>query len=268
MNLLRNLLLQTTLSCLTVFSSLNAFEIDRVIVSTNNDPKYIQFWPLVASLWQEMGIRPTLALIADENCPIDTSIGDVIRFDPLPGIEESLQAQVIRLLLPVYFPEDHCLISDIDMLPVSRSYFVDGAAECPDEAFLVYRDNAEGYASKRYPMCYVAAKGSIFNSIFEISSPDEIAVKIHEWNEFGLGWNTDELLLYIFAQEWERKGGRIVRLGHQVGPRLDRGNWDINDNTLKNIANYVDCHCPRPYSANRVSIDLIVEAVRNQMQKQ
>lgn len=250
------------ISLLIFFSSLNALELKRVILSTNNNPNYIEFWPVVAPLWTAMGLRPTLALIANEDCIVDTSLGDVIRFAPLPDIPEPLQAQVIRLFLPSLFPDEGCLISDIDMLPISRAYFLEGADRCPDDGFLVYRDGAEGYGGLKFPMCYVAARGKIFSEIFQVSQAEEIPEQIREWAARGYGWNTDEVMLYISATAWEKRGGKLVRLGHETTGRLDRGNWKMDISSIS-ISEYIDCHCPRPYSAYQDSIDPIVQAIQN-----
>lgn len=250
-----------------IAGTLDGFELQRVILATNNNPNYIQFWPIVAPLWQAMGIRPTLALIADEDCHIDTSLGDVVRFAPLPDVAESTQAQAIRLLLPALFPEDVCILSDIDMLPVSRSYFVEGAAHCPDDAFLVYRDCAHGCGYPHYPMCYNAAKGKVFASIFGISSLEEIPAKLSTWGAYGLGWNTDELLLYHFLKEWELAGGSVVRLGHGVGPRIDRLWWPEDPEAI-DVAHYIDCHCPRPYECYAEPINKIAEAILAQLSEE
>jgi len=254
----------TSFLCLVFFSTLDALELKRVILSTNNNPLYLEFWPVVAPLWEARGLRPTLALIADENCPIDTSLGDVIRFPPLPDVPEPLQAQVIRLFLPSLFPEEGCLISDIDMLPISPSYFKEGASGCPEEGFLVYRDGAEGYDGMKFPMCYVAAKGRVFSDIFQVFSLEEISERIREWARQGYGWNTDEVMLYRSAIAWEKNGGLIVRLGHGAGGRLDRGNWQTDISSIR-ISDYIDCHCPRPYSDYQDSIDPIVEAIQKQI---
>ena len=145
---------------------LQSLELTRVILATNKNIEYSQFWPVVAPIWEAMGIRPTLALIAEDDFEVDTTIGDVIRFKPRKDIPEAMQAQCIRLLLPTLFPNDVCIISDIDMLPVSRSYFVEGAAHCPSGSFLIYRDKA---IPNNYPMCYVAGEGAVFSSIFGVS---------------------------------------------------------------------------------------------------
>lgn len=249
--------------CLIILP-LNAIELKRVILSTNDDPLYVEFWPIVAPLWAKMGLRPTLAFVANEDSPIDTSLGDVIRFAPLPDVPESLQAQVIRLFLPILFPEDGCLISDIDMLPISRTYFEEGASHCPENGFLAYRNKAPGYeGGGKYPMCYLAAKGHVFQSIFGISQKNQIAELIRSWAKAGQGWYTDELMVYAYAKKWEEKGGKVVRLNHGIGPRLDRIRWDVDFNAL-DLSEYIDCHCPRPYSLYRETIDLVIDAIQKQ----
>src|SRR5579872_2110798 len=107
------------LFCVILSSSLGSLELKRVILSTDKNPFYSEFWPIVAPIWAKMGFIPTLALIAEDDASIDTSLGDVIRFQPLPDVPLSLQAQAIRLILPVLFPEDGCILSDIDMIPIS-----------------------------------------------------------------------------------------------------------------------------------------------------
>jgi hypothetical protein len=236
-------------------------EVTRVILSADSKPFYKEFWPIVAPLYSAMGFRPTLAFIAPAGESIDATLGDVIRFDPMPDIPESLQAQAIRLLLPALFPEEGCFISDIDMILISRDYIADHAASCPDDAFLIYRDKAEGYLGGKYPMCYVAAKGYVFASVFNVRSKEQIPSILRSWANLGLGWNTDEYALYFFTHEWERYGGRVVRLGHEVTGRLDRANWNLDFDRL-DLSRYIDCHCPRPYSAHRASIDRIAAAVR------
>lgn len=243
-----------------LLSNLCAMKIDRVILATNDDPKYIAFWNIAAPLWKSMGYQPTLALIAKKDCFIDLSLGDVIRLDPLPGISEALQTQVVRLFLPGLFPEDVCLISDIDMLPISRSYFAAGVAPYSEDQFVVYRDRAYADYERRYPMCYVAAKGSVFGEIFQTHSLADIQERMIEWHRMDYGWDTDELMMYQTLMDWEKKGGNIVRLGHGVFGRLDRASWGGNYEGI-DLDGYVDCHCPRPYFSYRQSIDQIAAAV-------
>lgn len=246
-------------------SFLSSMEIQRVILGSDTNPLYIEFWPIIAPIWKKMGFQPTLALIAEEDYVIDESLGDVIRVNPLPDIPTSLQAQVIRLFLPALFPDDVCLISDMDMIPVSKSYFVDGAKPCPDDAFLVYRDLALPLYEQQFPMCYVAAKGSLFGSIFDIFSYEDILERIIESYYYRLGWTTDQRILYATLLAWEKQGGHLFRLGHEVGPRIDRLYWNHYFYNL-DVTPYIDCHCPRPYHVYHQSIDLIVKKIYEQLE--
>jgi len=214
-----------------------------------------------------MGLEPTLALIAHEGVEVDETLGDVVRFEPIAGMNESTQAQAIRLLLPTLFPNDGCLISDIDMIPVSRSYYIDGAAGSPDDAFLIYRDRAYMSHEKITPMCYVAAEGQVFASVFGVTDYDQIADKLLEWNSLGLGWNTDEIMLYKLVAEWEAQGNKVHRLGQGVGARLDRM-WWRDSVTPQDMRQFIDCHCPRPYCINTGSIDCITDAIRTMWREQ
>ncbi len=251
-------LLPLSLFCFAA-ASLIGFPIHRAIVSADDNPLYLDFWPLVAKTWKAIGIQPTLALIAEEGCPIDASLGDVVRFDPIPGISKAMQAQVYRLFLPCLFPEEVCLISDIDMIPVSKSYFVEGAACCPEEAFLIYRDAA--LPPPQYPMCYVAGKGRVFSAIFQVAHPDQFPARLRAWKMEEDSWYADQVLLFRAVNSWELfEGGEVVRLGHGVGPRLDRPEWK-QVFSPEELEAAIDCHCARPYSQFKESIDRIAEYV-------
>src|SRR3990172_6476994 len=84
-------------------------KITRVILSTDVNPDYYQFWPVVARAWREIiGIKPTLVFINGPNVEINKQLGDVIQFEPIEGISTSFQAQTIRLLIPALYPDDVC----------------------------------------------------------------------------------------------------------------------------------------------------------------
>jgi hypothetical protein len=236
--------------------SFQSLELNRVILSTDENPLYIEFWPVVAKAWNAMGIRPTLALISEHDC-VDPTIGDVIRFDPIPGFSTAMQAQVYRLFLPALFPEEGCIISDIDMIPISKEYFVNNARLCPNNTFLIYRDEAIPKEYKEYPMCYLAAKGKIFGSIFRVTNPVDFVDRLRECRAIHDAFNTDQVVLYRWINQWELEGGEVMKLGHTVTHRLDRSDW--RNWQPGEIECAIDAHCPRPYLQYKDSIDYIVQ---------
>ncbi len=53
---------------------INALRLSRVILATDANSDYIEFWPIVAKAWKEIvGVKPTLALIAHKDVYIDES---------------------------------------------------------------------------------------------------------------------------------------------------------------------------------------------------
>lgn len=245
-------------------SVIYGLKIDRVILSTNNNPMYIEFWPSISKAWTKLiGIRPTLALIADKSVEIDETLGDVIRFEPIEGIPTSFQAQVIRLLLPAYFEDEVSILSDIDMLPINKEYFTNSASHVPDDCFVVYRDgfySRHGYNTV-YPICYVAAKGKTFKEVFKIKDIKDIPQIIKEWyanaepHPVAFGWICDERMLFEYLTHWKEKEMRLVKLGQDIEhTRLSRLCWGYDKDLLrKNF--YNDAHLLRPYSIYKNECD-------------
>ncbi|MGC2310857.1 MAG: hypothetical protein WA432_04510 [Candidatus Babeliaceae bacterium] len=240
---------------LVSFHFLVALELDRVILSSDSNHKYIHFWPLVARAWQRLGIKPTLIFIDDgSSLQLDETCGDVIRFPALPGIPTSFQAQVIRLFAPALFSNDVCIVSDIDMFPLSKTFFKDQIRSYNRDCFIVYRAAAYGENAHRYPMCYVAALGRNFGEIFCIRNFSDITQVIRRWYNKKLGYSTDELMLYQYLKAWRHFKNKCVLLANQEVQRIDRTKWNYSDTLLAQDF-YVDAHLLRPYSKYKKQID-------------
>lgn len=260
---------------------IDALKIDRVILATDSNPMYLEFWSLTAKVWRQVtGFRPTLVLVADSSVTVDETLGDVIRFEPIPGIPTSLQAQVIRLLIPALFPDDGCILSDIDMIPLQKDYFINSVIAAPDDCFVVYRNLANGLADDHYPMCYNAAKGRVFAELFGItgvaqakinsSSQDanienttniiiaNIRAIITSWAQLGFGWRTDEIVLTKAIKNWSKYHTNVIKLNHDTGPRIDRSNWEYDLMRLNSNAHYIDAHMLRPYTKYKKELDGLV----------
>ena len=238
---------------------MQAFKIDRVIVATNSNPLYAQFWPIVARFWKDVvGVQPTLAFIEDGPADLDETLGDVVRFKPIPGVSPGVQAQAMRLLLPTLFPEEGCILSDIDMIPLQKEYFTELVKDAPQDAFIVYRPTAYAPSYKRYPMCYVAAQGKTFKEIFnEHDRP--FHELINEWIGYRWGFCTDELVMHKLLHAWPQFEKKCIKLAHEMHPqqRIDRSDWRYDKKLLKKRW-YIDSHMVRPYHQYKQEIDQLV----------
>ena len=252
--------------CSSIIFTTSAIKIDRVILSTNDNPTYIEFWPIVAKVWKEyIGIKPTLALIADKSVIIDETLGDVIRFEPIPGIPSGLQAQCIRLILPAYFEDEVCITSDIDMIPLNKKYFLDSVKSLGDDNFIIYKNRyyERNKHTGLFPMCYNVSKGKNFKEIFEIKNVKdikEVESIIINWHSLNWGWQTDERMLYKYVTNWKHYEEKCIKLNHYDDRRIDRGLWAYDPNGVK-PGSYVDAHCLRPYSQYKKEIDDLVNAL-------
>jgi hypothetical protein len=236
--------------------NLHALKIDRVILS-GDKPFYLDFWPYAARAWKQLiGVKPTLAVIG--TIPVDESLGDVIRFQPLKGISTGVHAQVIRLLLPILFPDEVCIISDIDQLPINRAYFQDAITHIPDDKFVIYNDKSYPDEPGRIPMCYCVAKGRTFKDLFGVETREDIERTVRLWGSLGFGFHTDELVLSRSIASWSLYATRCFKLGDTLGPsdkrRINRHFWGYDPQLLKENY-YVDAHLLRPYFQHQEELD-------------
>ena len=74
-------------------------KIDTVILSSNDNPNYIQFWPIVSEAWSLMGVEPILIYTGEQKLNLK---GNVINFFS-KNIDSSFVAQNIRILYPRFF---------------------------------------------------------------------------------------------------------------------------------------------------------------------
>lgn len=231
--------------------------LDRVILATDAKPFYQDFLPLVARAWRDkLSVNTAVAFIGNHPPAVAERGIEIVPIAPVAGLDAGFQAQVVRLLLPVLYPQDVCLLADIDMLPLRRRYFTQSVRHVADDAFVVYRDGAYDPGSGRYPVCYNAGRGSTFREVFDARSVEDLRALMARWAAMRLGWNTDEMILYQTLHQWPAFAARCVRLGHHVQRRIDRAWWKYSGIGVW-FGRYIDAHLPRPYSDHRAVIDAL-----------
>lgn len=234
---------------------------DYVIMGSNKDPLYLDFWPIVSKVWKEkFNVTPVLGLIGDEDSEIfESEYGLIKKFKATPNIDHGLQSQIVRLYLPKFL-DGKCLISDIDMFPISKKYFLDAAKHVTNKNFVIYSSNhPQTVKNKMFPMCYVAAHSDVYKSIFDINLPwDDFTTLLNNRNE---SWYTDQKYLFEKTIDFEWKTGNLLLLertwGGPLDNRIDRGNWFYKPELVKEDY-YIDCHSLRPYNVYKNEIEKLL----------
>jgi len=240
-------------------------ELGTCIVSSDSNPLYIDFFPLVHRVWRELvGVRCVLALIADElPPPLESLKDDILLIPPLDGVHPGFHALCIRLLVPQLVGEQRAIIvSDIDMLPMDREYFRAPLRDAEDDAFVVYQRHKNWIS-----FCYNAGTSETWRDLVgPVANVAQANAVIARWAaplEGQLGWGTDETLLKEFV---ERFGARCVFLPQERLARLDRTDvgrrLSLIQRSLISRHHFSDYHMKRPYqefeTINAEIVDLLL----------
>ena len=96
--------------------------IDYVIISSDDNPLYKDFYQVVAKRWFELGFKTYYVNITDKDEVLENEYGIVHRIKSVNVGSTGFQSQVVRLFTS-NFVEGNLLMSDIDMLPINGDYF-------------------------------------------------------------------------------------------------------------------------------------------------
>lgn len=245
-------------------------KVDYVIHSSDANPFYLEFWPLVSKVWKlRFGLEPLLVFIGDDSVPIDETYGRVIRMRPIPDVPMYLQCQWVRFWIPSQFPDKVCLLSDIDMFPISRAYFVDQLAAIPDSKY-VHLNPFHQFI----PVCYHAALGSTFREVLGLHDTWEESIRALVANQMGhdcfqqdpfnlilkdkVNWGADEEWSTALLRTYPDRDRFVFLKRHHA--RLDRGLWRWTPAQIASDV-FADSHSIRPYSAYRAEIDALVNVL-------
>jgi hypothetical protein len=168
------------------------------------------------------------------------------------------------------------MTSDIDMLPISKNYFINDLKDISNDKFIALNsDPREKYPNILYSCCYNVASGKTFTEILNLPKSWKEFVNFNFWKENTHNYKPDGLdkeLPHWGADEmWSSKKinsyhdqNRIVRLYRSCGRhqchRIDRLNWRWQDEKVLQEY-YYDCHSIRPYTTHKESIDKLVNLI-------
>jgi hypothetical protein len=245
--------------------------IDNVILTSNNNPLYLDFWPIVSRIWcLKFKINPILYFFyknGEKDLKIDDSNGEVRRIELIKNIPESIQVLWARYYMPSQEPFKTWIISDIDMLPMSNFYFIDQIKNIPDDHYIHINPCLKTYGL--IPSCYHIAKGYTYKKYLELPNSWEESIRQVVNSGFGSTINNNKLW---FADEQfatnkilKNKDDKFLfleRNGGQNGFRIDRINWNYDKDKIGKEY-YYDCHSIRPYEENKFEILNLTKLILN-----
>jgi len=247
-------------------------KIGTVLTATDLNPLYSDFIPSFITAWKKLlpEADVIIVLIADTIPDELIQYKDHIRlFTPIPGIHTAFQAQCIRILYPREITRNEgVLISDMDILPLNRSYYVDPIQAISSDHFITYRDVCLPW--KEIAICYNVALPSVWKDIIGYESIESALIQMHMNTGYtgihgGTGWSTDQKILLQKFNAWN---GNKVTLTDDITKynRLDR----IHPHKFNNLTFlkqeiqsgiYSDYHCLRPYSCYKAQNDFVVSCI-------
>lgn len=251
--------------------------IDTVITATNINPLYYDFIPMFIKAWNILFPEVNVKIIlVHDNIPknIQEYKDNIILFPPLPNINTGFISQIIRLFYPALInTQNGVIITDMDMIPMNRSYYIDHIKKYSNDKFISYRDVLLHLGE--IPICYNVATPKLWGELFHIKDIDDIKNVIYGFYENieysgvhgGAGWTTDQKLLYNTVMRWNDKTGNLVLLNDNITKflRMDRiYGVDIHYQSINDMRSgkYTDYHMLRPYSKYKNKNDKIIEILK------
>lgn len=251
-------------------------KIDYVVMSTDRNSLYDGFWEIVSRRWfQKIGIVPVLVIVGDEEFIRYESDAVFVGLKTVANIPSNIQAQISRLYATKLFSKKTILISDLDMCPISKDYYLKTVENLTDDSVFLYTSDHYGNPdsnttfvnSRRCTMCYIVAMSETYDEILNLNRTfEEFVIDLMSYN---LGWNTDEIYLGNMLNVFENKHPSRVQKNHRglephsacAKARIDREYLYLFDEEKLKQDYYVDFHFPRPYNENKICIDDILNKI-------
>jgi hypothetical protein len=242
---------------------------DRVVVSSDDSPAFLNFWPCVSQAWQKFfDTKPTLALVTNrsESDPLFaklTKYGDVFTVPYIQGIPTPNQAKIARFLVASRMGDEVCMIEDIDTVPLQRKFFEDRLkVRQPDRILAVGHEVlANTVDAGKFPISNITTEGRNFQKLFNpnnlghedlLKSYVGMRVVDHKENIANDATRfSDESMIrgLINKHDLHHMVQKVERGANIHEDWIDRSWWGINKDKL-NAGEYILCNFLRPCREN------------------
>jgi FkbM family methyltransferase len=269
-------------------------KVEKVIMSCD-DSHYQDYWPVVSKVCKkQLGATPVLFKIGEKETDFYFDGNGLVKeVKSLPQTQTSIQSLFYRIYGTKFFPNEVCLISDIDMMLLSYDYFQNTIKDFDEDSIVVYssdaydltRNDSKGwFDSDIFAMCYNAAKGKIFEEVLDLSgSFSDFLDRLNNFKyEKTLEWFGDEVYLTKKIEQFSDKFQvHKLRRGYEEGfvlkNRIEKWNFPVDyvDGQMKSLnirdgfynkdlleeGFYLDCHCIRPFDFYEKEINDVADII-------
>jgi len=235
-------------------------KVDYVVIASDDNPMYLDFYPIVAKRWNDIGIKTIMIHITNEDSEIENEYGIYRKVKTIGNINSGLQSQISRLYASVLYPEYNLLMSDIDMLPINTDYYINGAEPIKEEDIYIYTGQPYGHVPY-YPMCYILGKGSVLSEALDIKDMSFEKYVYMIYDIYHGVWDSDENFMYDRFNKWNKfKDNIIINNTRDLSHRIDRYQWSYTEDKLKS-GYYIDSHLLRPYNKYKDEINKLIKSL-------
>lgn len=251
--------------------------LDRIIISTNEDETYLDFWK-IQKLANEIffpNVKLTIAFLThrEENDSLVSLIKskgiDVKLYKPLDGTPTANQAKILRYYCASEFNDEICLISDMDTIPLQAEYINKIISKRQKNILLgIGKEVLDGTPhSGKFPAHHICGEGKLFKEMYnpENLSFDEcvkkyIGLKVFDHKE---DINNPP---HIFSDESLNRAViylnkiNIQHIKREIDIHkqwIDRSWWFVDEQKLKNNF-YIEANLLRPLKQNFQEIKKII----------
>jgi FkbM family methyltransferase len=227
-------------------------EFDCVLTAINNNEDYLQYIPNYIKSWKylfpEIDIK--IILINDKIPDVYSEFSQYITlFLPIDKQDTAFTAQNIRIYYPSIINSGGCLITDIDIFPMNRKYYIQKkVVDNLKDKFIIFR-NQGATSIEQEAICYNMASSEIWQKLNNCYNEEDIKkalIKSYpsnygeympkplDWLKYG--WFKDQEELYNLIKKSKIEN---IRLGDKLFNRIDKINLTIEkvENLKKDIIN-------------------------------
>lgn len=258
---------------------------DRVILSSDDNPKFIEFWPLVARGWRTFfgDVEVWLAVVGD---PDESKLvelkkhGYIEVYEPVPGVPMPNQSKLARYHLAATWNDESVnMINDVDLLVLQNKYVNDLLRLRPPGHLLT--TGAELYTGPEYgkfTVGYLTAESGVWKQLMNplgfnwpLFIRSFVGLRIHDHKEDVMrtvhhedpDTFSDESVLRAMLTT---NPVPVVHAPRGFDPytvrALCRANWQFDSAKLAD-GTYVEAHLPRPWHEHVDKIKPLVEYLDN-----